>query len=86
MKVYLVYIIYNYDGYDNLEVYNTREKAIEAADKILFKLKQDGYKINPDYADEDIEFKDFFNDNLICIRLGNKDRDVEITLEEKIVR
>lgn len=86
MKVYLVYVIYQYDGYDNTEVYGTRDKAIDAADQLLFEFQQDGYEINPDYADKDTSFEDFIDGSLMCIRLGNKDGDVEITLEEKIVR
>ena len=33
MEVYLVYSIYQYDGLDEILVYGSREKAIEAADK-----------------------------------------------------
>lgn len=86
MKVYLVYVIYQYDGYDNAEVYSTRDKAIDAADQLLFEFQQDGYEINSDYADEDTSFEDFIDGSLMYIRLGNEDGDVEITLEEKIVR
>ena len=39
MTVYLVYVIYQYDGYDNTEVYGTREKAIDAADQLLFEFR-----------------------------------------------
>ena len=86
MTVYLVYVIYQYDGYDNTEVYETREKAVEAADQLLFEFQQDGYKINPDYADENATFSDCIDADLICIRLGKDNGDVEITVEKKIVR
>ena len=86
MKVYMVYVIYEYDGYDNTEIYSTREKAVDAADQLLFEFQQDGYKINPDYADEDATFATCVDDTLVCIRLGNEKGDVEITIEEKTVR
>ena len=86
MTVYLVYVIYQYDGYDNTEVYGTREKAIDAADQLLFEFQQDGYEINPDYADKDTTFSDYIDDDLICIRLSKDNGDVDITVEKKIVR
>ena len=86
MEVYLVYVIYQYDGYDNTEIYGTREKAIDAADQLLFEFQQDGYEINPDYADKDTTFSDCIDDDLICIRLSKDNGDVEITVEKKIVR
>ena len=86
MTVYLVYVIYQYDGYDITEVYSTREKAIDAADQLLFEFQQDGYEINPDYADKDATFSDCIDDDLICIRLSKDNGDVDITVEKKIIR
>lgn len=86
MTVYLVYVIYQYDGYDNTEVYGTREKAVDAADQLLFEFQQDGYEINPDYADKDTTFSDCIDDDLIYIRLSKDNGDVDVTVEKKIVR
>ena len=86
MIVYLVYVIYQYDGYDNTEVYRTREKAIDAADQLLFEFQQDGYEVNPDYVDKDTTFSDCIDDDLICIRLSKYNGDVDVTVEKKIVR
>lgn len=86
MNVYLVYVIYQYDGYDNTEVYETKEKAIEAANQLLFEFQQDGYEINLDYVDKDATFSDYIDDDLIFIRLSKDDGDVEVTVEKKIVR
>lgn len=82
-SMYLVYVIYQYDGYDNTEVYRDRDSAIEAANLLLSEFKQQGYVITPDYTDDDT-FSDMIDD-LICIRLSNKDGDVEITVEKKTV-
>ena len=86
MTVYLVYVIYQYDGYDNTEVYGTREKAVDAADQLLFEFQQDGYEINPDYADKDTTFSDCIDDDLFYIRLSKDNGDVDVTVEKKIVR
>lgn len=86
MTVYLVYVIYQYDRYDNTEIYGTREKAINAADQLLFEFQQDGYEINPDCADRDATFSDCIDDDLIRIRLSKDNGDVEVTVEKKIVR
>lgn len=89
MEVYLVYVIYEYDGYDGATVYSTKEKAIDAADQLLFEFQQDGFKINTDYADEEDTFSTCFselvNDGYVYIRLGNSSGDVEIVVERKQV-
>ena len=84
--VYLVYVIYQYEGYGDTEVYGTREKAIDAADQLLFEFQQDGYEINPEYADKDATFSDCIDDDLICIRLSKDNGYVDVTVEKKIVR
>lgn len=86
MTVYLVYVIYQYDGYGDTEVYGTREKTINAADQLLFEFQQDGYEINPDYADKDATFSDYIDYDLICIRLSKDNGDVDVTVEKKFVR
>ena len=89
MEVYLVYVIYQYDGYDGTTVYGTKEKAIDAADQLLFEFQEDGFKINTDYADEEDTFSTCFselvNDGYVSIRLGNNSGEVEIMVERKQV-
>ena len=66
-------------------MYSTREKALDAADQLLLKFQHDGYKINPDYADENATFSENSNEDLIRIGLSDSDGDVEITVEKKKV-
>lgn len=89
MEVYLVYILYQYDGYDDTSVYGTIGKAVDAADQLLFEFQQDGFKINTDYADEEDTFSTCFselvNDGYVSIRLENNRGEVEIIVERKQV-
>lgn len=83
-EVFLVYVVYQYDGYDNTEVYSTKEKACDAADQLVFEFQQDGYVVADGYAD--INFANEMAYDLCYTRLANKDGEVEITVEKKIVR
>lgn len=83
-EVWLVYVIYQYDGYDDTEVYSTREKAVDAADQLIFEFKEDGYKVADGF--KDITFEEAGYTNCNYIRLANGDGEVEITVEKKIVR
>lgn len=82
-EVWLVYVIYQYDGYDDTEVYSTKEKACDAADQLVFEFKEDGYTIADGF--DDIEFSKDMAGDCDCIRL-DKDGQVEITVEKKIIR
>ena len=82
-EVWLVYVISQNDGYDDTEVYATKEKACDAADQLVFEFKEEGFVI----IDESNDF--FFTENMVSdchsIRL-NKEGEVEITVEKKKVR
>lgn len=82
-EVYIVYVIYQYDGYSDTEVYSTKEKAIEAADQLISEFKKDGYEVA--FGFEDIAFRETMAGNVCYIRLNNGDGDVEITVEQKVV-
>lgn len=84
-EVWLVYVIYQFDGYDNTEVYSTREKAIDAADQLIKEFKEIGYKVTDDF--EDVTFEEADNgSDVMYIRLTDGDGEVEITVEKKMVR
>lgn len=83
-EVWLVYVIYQYDGYDNTEVYSTREKAVEAADQLIKEFKENGYKVTDDF--KDITFEEAGYTNCNYIRLTDGNGEVEITVEKKTVR
>lgn len=83
-EVWLVYVIYQYDGYDDTEVYNTREKAVDAADQLIFEFKEDGFKVVDGF--EDVTFEEAGYTNCNYIRLTNGYGEVEITVEKKTVR
>jgi hypothetical protein len=83
-EVWLVYVIYEYDGYDDTEVYNTKEKACEAADQLVFEFKQDGYQI--DYGFDDIVFSEDMTNDCEYTVLESRNRHVEIVVEKKLVR
>lgn len=83
-EVWLVYVIYQYDGYDDTEVYSTKEKACSVANQLVFEFKERGYTIVDGY--DDVVFpKDIFN-SIDYTRLGNNCGEVEITVEKKLVR
>lgn len=86
MEVYLVHLIYQYDGWDRTGVYSTREKAINAADELLAEQQQAGYEVNPDYSNGYDKFSDC-DDNCECavIRLSDNCGDCEIIVEKKNV-
>jgi hypothetical protein len=85
-EVWLVYVIYQYDGYDNTEVYSTKEKACEAADKLVseFKHMSDGYTIADGF--DDIVFTEDMKGDCDYIRLENHGGQVDITVEKKLIR
>lgn len=83
-EVWLVYVVYQYDGYDNTEVYSTKEKACDAADQLVFEFKEDGYTIADGY--DDIVFSEDMLGDYADTRLGDKYGEVEITVEKKRVR
>lgn len=83
-EVWLVYVVYQYDGYDGAEVYSTKEKACEAADQLVFEFKEDGYAIADGF--EDILFSENMDSNCEYTVLENHDGEVEITVLKKLVR
>ena len=83
-EVWLVYVVYQYDGYDNTEVYSTKEKACEAADQLVFEFEQDGYVTADGYGD--VVFSDDMTGDLDYTVLENKYGEVEITVEKKVIR
>jgi hypothetical protein len=82
-EVWLVYVIYQYDGYDNTDVYDSKKKACEAADDLVFDFKQDGYELGD--GCEDILFSRDMEDNWCCQILENKYGEVKICVEKKLV-
>lgn len=83
-EVWLVRVVYQYDGYDNTEVYSTKEKACEAADKLVSKYKEYGYQVDDGFYD--IVFSQDMDDDMEYIILENHSGQVEITVEKKIVQ
>ena len=83
-EVYLVYVIDEHEGYDNTEVYSTEEKAVDAAEQLIFEYEQDGFTITKDYLDVVLE-RDIVS-GCCSVRLSDKDGEVEITVEKKIIR
>lgn len=83
-EVWLVRVVYQYDGYDDTEVYSTKEKACEAADQLLFEFKEDGYQIGDGFYDDPF-MADMFDDMGYVI-LENHNGEVEITVEKKLIR
>lgn len=83
-EIWLVYIIYQYDGYDDTEVYSLKEKACRAADREVRKFKKEGYKIADGY--DDVSFDILSADGFGYLRLENKDGEVEIVVEKKFLR
>ena len=82
-EVWLVYVIYQYDGYEDTEVYSTKERACDAADQLVFEFKEDGYAIADGF--DDVNFVKDMTGDCDYIRL-DKNGEVEITVEKKIVR
>lgn len=82
-EVWLVRVVYQYDGYDDTEVYNTKEKACGAADRLTFKFKQNGYQIGDGFYD--VVFAEDMDGDMEYVILENPNGQVEITVEKKIV-
>lgn len=85
-EVWLVYVIYQFDGYGDTEVYSSKEKAIDAADQLIFEFENDGYKVTREF--EKVTFEEVFhsdNRDVMYIRLTNGNGEVEITVEKKTV-
>ena len=83
-EVWLVRVVYQYDGYDDTEVYSTKEKACEAADQLVFEFKEDGYQIADGFYDD--AFAEDMFDDMEYVILENKNGQVDITVEKKLVR
>lgn len=85
-EVWLVYVIYQYDGYENTEVYSTKEKACDAADQLVceFKNEHDPYMVADGF--DDFVFSEEMQGDCDYIRLENHNGQVEITVEKKIIR
>ena len=83
-EVWLVRVVYQYDGYDDTEVYSTKEKACEAADQLVFEFKESGYKNGDGFYD--IVFAEEMDGDMDYIILENEFGQVEITVEKKIIR
>lgn len=82
-EVWIVYVLYQYDGYGDTEVYGTKEKACDAADQLVFEFKEGGYVIADDF--DDVDFATHMIGDCDYIRL-DKNGEVEITVEKKMVR
>ena len=82
-EVWLVYVISQNDGYDDTEVYDTKEKACDATDQLVFEFEQEGFT-RIDKANEYCFIENMISD-CDSIRL-NKEGEVEITVEKKKVR
>lgn len=82
-SVYLVYVIYQYDGYDDTDVFSSKEKAAEHADLLLNEFKQEGYEIIN--RDKNATFKNI-KDPYIYFRLGSDYGELDIILEEEAVK
>ena len=87
MKVYVVYLIYQYDGFDKMMVCASREAAAIVASKELESFRNQGYKAADGYP-ERYHFGDYerppFPESM-SYRLANKDGEVEINIEEQEV-
>lgn len=83
-EVWLVRVVYQYDGYDGTEVYSTKEKACEAADQLVFEFKEDGYQIDDGFYND--AFVEYMFDDMEYVILENRYGEVEITVEKKIIR
>lgn len=83
MKVWLVYVVYQYDGYYDIAVYSTKDKACDAADKLVHELRDAGYS-TVDWCDSAIFSRDT-NERSQCMVLANNYEGVEISVEMKIL-
>ena len=83
-EVWLVYVVYQYDGLESIEVYGTKETACSEANKLIADFKQCGYKVNSGF--DDIKFAEDIEGNCDYIVLENYDGEVEITVVKKLVR
>ena len=83
-EVWLVRVVYQYDGYDDTGVYGTKAKACEAADQLVFEFKEDGYQIGDGFYDD--AFVEDILDDMDYVILENQNGQVEITVEKKLVR
>ena len=83
-EVWLVRVEYQYDGYDTTEVYDSKMKACDAADQLVFEFKNKGYQNGDGFYD--IVFSEEMDDDMDYVILEDKFGEVEITVERKIVR
>lgn len=85
MVVYLVYTVYRYDGLDEIFVYSTKEKAIEAADKAVQNFLGNEYEFSDGYEN----FSSFLYaiaSDYATVTLDNDDGEVRIEIEKKVVQ
>ena len=82
-SVYLVTTIYQYDGYDGTIVYSTKEKACEAADKLVKEFKSSGFVL-AELCKEVVFTRDMDGDFCYTTLMKN-DGEVEISVEKKII-
>lgn len=85
MEVYLVYSIYQYDGLDEILVYGSREKAIEAADKDVQNFLGNGYE----FLEGHENFSSFWHamaGGYAAVSLCNDDGEVIVEVKKKMVQ
>lgn len=85
MMVYLVYTIYQYDGLDKIEVYDSESKAVEAANRIVDTFLEKDYGFVDGYEDFS-SFDSEMIDNSSSVTLGNESGEVRIEVEKKLVQ
>lgn len=85
MIVYLVYTIYQYDGLDKIEVYDSESKAVEAANRIVDTFLEKDYGFADGYEDFS-SFDSEMIDNSSSVTLGNESGEVRIEVEKKLVQ
>lgn len=85
MMVYLVYTIYQYDGLGEIEVYDSKSKAVEAANRIVETFLENDYGLADGYEDFS-SFGSEMIDNSSSVTLGNENGEVRIEVEKKLVQ
>lgn len=83
--VYLVYEIYQYDGLDNISVYNSRTKAVSAATNVVARLLLKNYRF-ADGSESFTSFNDGMASDSATVTLESEDGEVRIEIERKIVQ
>lgn len=83
MKVWLIYVVYQYEGCYDTAVYSTKDKACDEADKLIYKLRDAGYSI-VNWCDSGVFSRDT-HEHSQCIVLANDYDEVSISVEMKIL-